>query len=315
MTIWTPGGRYRPPAAEIGDADATLASERMNQKLRLLCVLAHPDDESMGMGGTLAKYAAEGVETFLVTATRGQQGWLGDPAANPGRERLGQIREAELRAAAAVLGLRQVVLLDYVDGEVDQVDSWQVTHEIASHIRRLRPHVVLTMGHDGIYGHPDHIAVCQLTTAAVMAAADADDGLKRGETPHHVSKLYYQAVRPEMIAAYESALGPLVMNVDGVERRGPGWPSWVITTTIDTTQYWEQVWRAVACHRSQLPGYQTLMRLPAEQHQLIWCTQEYYRVFSLVNGGRRVEQDLFEGLRNRAERSDLRLVGDKPVAA
>jgi LmbE family N-acetylglucosaminyl deacetylase len=148
-----------------------------------------------------------------------------------------------------------------------------------------------------------------------MAAADADDGLKRGETPHRVSKLYYFAVRPESLAAYESALGPLVMNVDGVERRGPGWPSWVITTTIDTTQYWEQAWQAVACHRSQLPGYQTLMSLPAEQHQLIWCTQEYYRVFSLVNGGRRVEQDLFEGLRDRAERSDLLSIGDETLAA
>src|SRR5919199_2914845 len=126
MTIWTPGGRYRPPAAEIGDVDATLASETMSPKLRLLCVLAHPDDESMGMGGTLAKYAAEGVETFLVTATRGQQGWRGDPAANPGRERLGQIREAGPRAAGAVLGLRQGVLLGYVDGELDQMDSWQV---------------------------------------------------------------------------------------------------------------------------------------------------------------------------------------------
>src|SRR3982750_4434990 len=111
MTIWTPSSRYRPPAAEIGDADATLASERMNQKLRLLCVLAHPDDESMGMGGTLAKYAAEGVETFLVTATRGQRGRFGEGTERPAADVVGKAREAELRAAAQELGLREVDIL------------------------------------------------------------------------------------------------------------------------------------------------------------------------------------------------------------
>jgi hypothetical protein len=110
-------------------------------------------------------------------------------------------------------------------------------------------------------------------------------------------------VRPESIAAYEFALGELVMDVDGQARRGPGWPSWVITTTIDTSEHWERVWEAVSCHRSQLPGYEVLSRLPAEQHKLVWCTQEYYRVFSLVNGGRGAEHDLFEGLRDRAPRA------------
>jgi LmbE family N-acetylglucosaminyl deacetylase len=276
----------------------------MSDRLRLMFVLAHPDDESMGMGGTLARYAAEGVETYLVTATRGEQGWLGEPTANPGPRQLGRIREQELRAAAAVLGLREVVHLDYLDGELDQADPTRITAQIASQIRRVRPQVVATFGHDGLYGHPDHIAICQFTTAAVVAAADEADALARGEAPHRVSKLYYRAVQPEAVAAYEFAFGELVMHVDGQERRGPGWPGWIITTRIDTTAYWEQVWRAVACHRSQLPGYQTLMSLPAEQHQLIWCNQAYYRVFSLVNGGRSPEHDLFEGLRARRNRAD-----------
>lgn len=79
--------------------------------LRVMCCLAHPNDESLGAGGILAKYAAEGVLTYLVTATRGERGWVGDQAAYPGEEALWRLREAELRAAARVLGLQEVRFL------------------------------------------------------------------------------------------------------------------------------------------------------------------------------------------------------------
>ena len=79
----------------------------MREPLRLMCVLAHPDDEALGNGGTLAKYAAEGVETYLVTATRGERGWQGDARDDPGPHALGAIREAELLAAARVLGIQE----------------------------------------------------------------------------------------------------------------------------------------------------------------------------------------------------------------
>ncbi|HMQ31494.1 MAG TPA: PIG-L family deacetylase, partial [Chloroflexaceae bacterium] len=88
----------------------------MKADLRLLCALAHPDDEAMGAGGLLARYAAEGVATHLVCATRGERGWTGDPDAYPGPAALGRVREAELRAAAAALGLRSVSFMDYLDG-------------------------------------------------------------------------------------------------------------------------------------------------------------------------------------------------------
>jgi LmbE family N-acetylglucosaminyl deacetylase len=92
----------------------------MTDKLKLMAVLAHSDDESLGVGGILAKYAAEGVETSLVTATRGERGWFGDEQQHPGLEVLGQIREAELRAAAEILGIGSVDFLGYIDGELDQ---------------------------------------------------------------------------------------------------------------------------------------------------------------------------------------------------
>src|SRR6266496_2552540 len=106
----------------------------MADTLKLMAILAHPDDESLGSGGILAKYAAEGIETSLVTATRGERGWFGDERENPGVEALGQIREAELRAAATVLGIGSVNFLNYIDSELDQVHPSEVVAQIAGHL-------------------------------------------------------------------------------------------------------------------------------------------------------------------------------------
>lgn len=273
----------------------------MADNLRLMCVLAHPDDESLGTGGVLVKYAAEGIETYLVTATRGEHGWWGSEQDYPGPEALGKIREAELRAAAAVLGLREVNLLDYVDGHLDQADPAEAVAKIVEHMRRVRPHIVISFGPEGVYGHPDHIAISLLTTAAIVAAADphyADlDHRASASPPHRVSKLYYMTATKDFLAAYQSIFGDVVMHVDGMERRGQGWEEWAITAWLDTEAHWRMVWRAVACHQSQLPGYSRMENLPEAQHRAVWGVQTYYRAFSLVNGGRARESDLFAGLR------------------
>ncbi len=165
----------------------------MAETLKLMAVLAHPDDESLGAGGILAKYAAEGIETSLVTATRGERGWFGDERENPGFEGLGQIREAELQAAAEVLGIRSVNFLDYIDGELDQAHPAEVVAKIVGYLRHVKPDVVVTFGPDGSYGHPDHIAIAQFTTAAIIEAASPDSLYYRELAPHSVAKLYYMA--------------------------------------------------------------------------------------------------------------------------
>ncbi|HYM81250.1 MAG TPA: PIG-L family deacetylase [Candidatus Limnocylindria bacterium] len=267
--------------------------------LKLMAVLAHPDDESLGVGGALAKYAAEGIETSLVTATRGDAGRfhaLREGAEHPGREGLGRIREGELRAAANVLGVRDLSVLDYKDGQLDQVDPRPAISAIAEHIRRVRPHVVVTFPPDGAYGHPDHIAICQFTTAAIVAAADpAHDG--GHGSPHAVAKLYYMVASESLASAYQAAFKKLISKVDGIEREGVAWPEWEITTWVDARSHWETVWRAVLCHESQVSVFENLKKLTPEQHQALWGTQQFYRVLSTVNGGRRREDDLFEGLR------------------
>jgi LmbE family N-acetylglucosaminyl deacetylase len=249
------------------------------------------------MGGILAKYAAEGVHTTLITATRGERGWNGQQDAYPGPESLGQIREAELTAAASILGIQEVAFLDYLDGELDQADPQEAIAKIVTQLRRIRPQVVVTFDPYGAYGHPDHIAISQFALAAVIAAADPNYDLSPEWPPHRVSKFYYGASTKYGMAAYEAAFGDLVMEIDGRQRRSMTWPDWAITTRIETVDYWQQVWQAVSCHRSQLPSYGALSQLPPAQHEALWGVQHFYRAFSLVNGGRQLETDLFEGLR------------------
>ena len=269
---------------------------------RLMAVFAHPDDESLGAGGALAKCAAEGIDVFLVTATSGEAGRYqghrrGDPQ-HPGPRALADIRAAELREAAAVLGVCDVALLQYPDGALDGVDPRRAIGSIVSHLRRVRPDVVVTFGPDGAYGHPDHVAISQFTTAATIAAADAsfasDDA--SAQPPHVTSKLYYIAWPAAAWAAYQSAIGTLSSTVDGIERHATPWPDWAISAVIDTRNVSATVARAVSCHASQVAAYGPLKDLSPERQNALWGRQSFYRAFSLVNGGRAREESLFEGI-------------------
>jgi len=251
-----------------------------------MCVLAHPDDESLGTGGVLAKYGGEGVATYVVSATRGERGRFDDSGHSPGPEVVGRAREAELRAAADVLGVHEVILLDYHDGALDEAPAGEAAEAIAVHIRRIKPHVVVTFDPYGAYGHRDHIAISQLTTAAIVRAADM----------HRVTKFYYFVTGAEKWAAYQAAFKTMTSKVDGTVREATAWPDWAITTVVDATAVWRTVWRAVQCHKTQLSIYTNLGALSEEDQTLIWGRAEFYRVFSMVNGGRERETDLFEGI-------------------
>jgi LmbE family N-acetylglucosaminyl deacetylase len=254
-----------------------------------MAVLGHPDDESLGIGGTLAKYASEGVETFLLSATRGDGGRYGEhrpgDAQHPGAAALGEIRERELRAAASVLGVRDVAFLDYRDQQLDRAAPRDAIAAIAEHLRRVRPDVVITFGPDGAYGHPDHIAIGQFTTAAVVAAREPA-----------IAKLYYIAWAASTWASYQRAFKKLTSMVDGIERQVVPWPDWEITTVLDTRPFADTVWRAIACHESQMSAYTQLRHLPRADYETLLGVQSFYRVFSTVNGGRARETDLFEGI-------------------
>jgi LmbE family N-acetylglucosaminyl deacetylase len=270
----------------------------MSETLKLLAVFAHPDDESMGLGGVLAKYAAEGIETYLVCATRGERGWAGVPESDPGLEGLGKIRTKELEAAGGVLGLKEIQFLDYVDGDLDQANPREAIQKIASHIRRIKPQVVVTFGPDGAYGHPDHIAISQFASAALICAADAGYADDAKLPAHRVQKLYFMVDSETFGKVMFDYFGDFTFNVGDQARGAVSWKEWSLTTRIDISTHVKTALDAIRCHESQLPTIAPLLELPKEKlFEILNLQGTFYRAFSVVNGGRNAETDLFEGLR------------------
>lgn len=134
---------------------------------RMLGVFAHPDDEVFCVGGTFARYCADGAVAKVVSTTRGEAGQIRD-AAVATRRTLGQVREAELRRACALLGVHHVACLDHTDGTLADVGAEALADEVCQVILDFRPDVVFTFGDDGAYGHPDHVTISRATTLAVQ---------------------------------------------------------------------------------------------------------------------------------------------------
>ena len=170
---------------------------RKSSRKKILVVLAHPDDESFGMGGTIAYQAAQGVDVHLICATRGEAGTV-EPQYLKRYKSIAKLREAELGCAAKALGLKSVTYLGYRDsgmaGSQDNMHSsslyrapvQKVAAQIASHIKKLKPQVVITFDPVGGYHHPDHIAVHKATVKAFREAREA-------KAIEATTKLYYMA--------------------------------------------------------------------------------------------------------------------------
>ena len=270
----------------------------MSEPLKLLVVFAHPDDESMGMGGTLAKYSAEGIETYYVCASRGERGWFGPNEQNPGPDVFGQIRTSELEHAVKELGMTGLYFLDYIDGEVDRADHTEVVGKIVSYIRHIKPQVVVTFPPDGNYGHPDHIAVGQFASAAIVCAADSSYTDPQNLPVHRVSKLYYMVDSENFINLITPFIGDLTFPVDEQLRGEVAWHEWMITTRVNMAEYCSAAWHAIQCYQSQLPSLGALAEMHEDAAIAVLAMQgTFYRAFSLVTTGRRIETDLFVGIR------------------
>ena len=177
--------------------------ETIREKRTLLSVLAHPDDESFGMGGTLAKYAEDGTDVHLICATRGEAGEVA-PEFLEEQLSIAHLREMELRCAVDKLGLKEVKLLDYRDsgmsGSADNTNPEalinatvdQVAKEIAEYIRLIEPQVILTFDPIGGYKHPDHIFIHQAATKAFYLAGDPT--FKSSYPPYKPGRLYYHTI-------------------------------------------------------------------------------------------------------------------------
>jgi N-acetyl-1-D-myo-inositol-2-amino-2-deoxy-alpha-D-glucopyranoside deacetylase len=284
----------------------------MPEVLSLMCVHAHPDDESIGTGGTLAKYSAENVMTSLITCTRGEEGEIRDPRlVIPPYQSLGDVRTNELKLAMAVLKVNFVNFLGYRDSGMagepsnDHADCfWQCDFDeavgrLVLNIRKLRPQVLVTYDANGGYGHPDHIMAHRVTQAAFDQAGDPDAYYDDGEQPWQPSKLYHLAFSMEN---YRRAR-QLMLDA-GLEapfgNRDPekfGLPDEEITARIDVSKYVDIKRKALACHRSQVAGGFWLT-VPDSIWAAAFGEECFVRVRSLVPAPDR-ETDLFAGLREQ----------------
>jgi LmbE family N-acetylglucosaminyl deacetylase len=249
--------------------------------LTLLVVFAHPDDESFGPAATLAKYVAEGVRITLVCATRGEVGEISDPQlATP--ETLGEVREEELRCACRAIGIQELRLLGYRDGQMSSYDPQEVEGKVVRAIREVRPQVVLTFGPDGISGHLDHVTIGKATTDAFFSAEDEkrfSEHMAEGLSPHKAEKLYYVAVPRSRFRA---------MSLDL-----PGTCDDRITTVIDVVPFLEVKKGAIACHKSQLPPGNLFAQMSDEEMRKWWGKEHFVLAASRVGLPSEMESDLF----------------------
>lgn len=219
----------------------------MGMERRLLALLAHPDDETFGPGGTIARYAREGARVHLVTATRGEAGQLGDPPLAT-RETLGEVREGELRAAASVLGISSLEIYGFGDGRLAATPLDDIVERAVASIRRFRPHVVIGFGPDGVSGHPDHIVMCEAAAAAFEAAGDPlrFPGLVgAGLLPWAPFKLYRFEVDQAVFDAWDIPLR--------------GVPAGSLTTHIDTSAVVDIKIEAFYRHATQAKDYTRIL--------------------------------------------------------
>jgi len=238
----------------------------------VLAVFAHPDDESLVAGGTLAKYAAEGAQVALICATRGDWGPISDDALAD-YENLGEVRERELRDACEILGIHWLRFLDLEDACVSAVMGTEeeaiVLEKIVRAIRELRPQTIITFGPDGLYGHSDHIAIGQLTAKARALAADSKafpEHLAEGLREHQAINLHY-ATAP--LGLYSDLLARLASlgheaHLWGLPPERFGIPANQITTIVDAKPFVDQKLKALRCHRTQLDATHAFTLISSE---------------------------------------------------
>ncbi|MEU8139603.1 mycothiol conjugate amidase Mca [Streptodolium elevatio] len=289
----------------------------MSERLRLMAVHAHPDDESSKGAATMARYVREGAEVLVVTCTGGERGSVLNPKLQGDPEieaNIDEIRRKEMDAAREILGVEQA-WLGFVDSGLPEGDplpplpdgcfALQPVEKAAEPLVRLmrefRPHVVTTYDENGGYPHPDHIQTHKVSVAAFDAAGDPDAYREAGE-PWQPLKLYYnqgisrarvQALHEAMVArGLESPYGEWLERWGDRDERD-------ITTRVPCADYFGLRDQALIAHATQVDPDGFWFRVPLEVQREVWPTEDYELVRSLVDTDL-PEDDLFAGIRAAA---------------
>ncbi|MFJ8622009.1 PIG-L family deacetylase [Kitasatospora sp. NPDC093550] len=277
----------------------------VDRPLTLMAVHAHPDDEASGTGGVLARYAAEGIRTVLVTCTDGGCGdgpggvKPGDPGHDPAA--VAAMRRQELEASCEVLKVGHLELLEYADSGMMGWPTneapgsfWQTPVEegaarLAELMRHYRPDVVVTYDENGFYGHPDHIQAHRITMAA-LTMTDLAPKVYWTTAPHSMVRKFGEVMR-EFGEDFEEAEPAEA----GDDLPGIGLPDEEISTWVDTTQFSDQKFDALAAHASQGENI-FFLRMGKERFTDLWGVETFVRVQDST-GAALPETDLFAGLR------------------
>ncbi|MGA4540088.1 mycothiol conjugate amidase Mca [Uniformispora flossi] len=290
----------------------------MSERLRLMAVHAHPDDESSKGAATMARYVREGAEVLVVTCTGGERGSVLNPKlqGNPEiEENIHEIRRAEMDKAREILGVDQA-WLGFVDSGLPEGDPLpplpddcfavqpveKAAEPLVRLMREFRPHVVTTYDENGGYPHPDHIQTHQVSVAAFDAAGDPDAYREAGD-PWQPLKLYYnQGISKARIEALHAAM--LARGLESpygewLERWGDR-PERDITTKVPCADYFELRDQALIAHATQVDPDGFWFRIPLDVQRDVWPTEDYELVRSLVDT-ELPEDDLFAGIRQAAK--------------
>lgn len=278
-------------------------------------VHAHPDDEALQTGGTIAAYATDGVNVCLVTCTNGELGEVADVPELGTREeiqaRLGEVRLEELAEACRRLGPVDIRTLGYHDSGMEgtpsnadpkvfvKQDLEEVVGKIVRILREVRPQVLVTYNEYGFYGHPDHIRAHEAAMLAVDAAANADYSPDAG-APYQVAKVYYTAVPKSLLEQGRELSDQLsesdeeLFTQEEIDRIGTD--DDFVTTAIDVSAYLDQKFAALEAHRTQLGTTEWVLSMPPDVRALAFGTEYYVLARSMLRSREGTETDLFEGL-------------------
>jgi N-acetyl-1-D-myo-inositol-2-amino-2-deoxy-alpha-D-glucopyranoside deacetylase len=250
---------------------------------RMLVTVAHPDDETFGTGSTIAAAVQAGVEVTVCCATRGE---AGEAHGLPPDADLAVVREAELRAAAEVLGVHRVVVLGYGDSGMDGTPAAgslaaaptdEVAHRVGGVVADVQPEVVITLDPAGGDGHRDHIAIAQATVQACQASPAV--------------RVYAWTVTRSLLARWFAALEnvrPESAHLD-LDRQGLGRPDGDITTVLDVRGFRDVRDRAIRLHASQTTPFDGM---PADLRDVFLDFDSLVRLQPPWTGGE-IERELF----------------------
>jgi LmbE family N-acetylglucosaminyl deacetylase len=223
----------------------------------ILAVFAHPDDESLSCGGTLARLADAGARVVLLCASRGESGSVSDPLLVAASD-LGRVRSEELREAARTLGIADVLIFDHPDGELRWEDVPELHAEIVSAIRQYRPDGVITFAEDGLYWHLDHIGVHERTYTAVRSlGADAP--------PLYYVTMQKGVMREVVEAAVAKGATLEDSSFWGIEPDAFGDAASPPTFVVDVREWVPRKLAALGCHRTQMGPNNPFARIDAAQ--------------------------------------------------